>query len=767
MIAFWIIILYNGKNINQVRDRKKDEKMDDIENILDEEAAQLFKTLHGIDANYGKDRFTESLEEEKKQEDERRTLLVDLVNLLSAYLLDVNLSKESKIENETFKRFTETLEQLLEISPKKYTILIRYRGFPNDPDVAEQDDYEVIYGNTMVDAALVSEMIKRLGYRIAHLADKLRRAFKVLSTHDIYSLCLKIPRSSDKQKDRLYDVLRALSRYKTAVETDSSIVFLKGEGKKVSFPLVCNESGLPDENLTLLAVANKLKPQIVKLLVDKVGKSPLKDKYMSVYNAIFSVKKLKGKLVKPPIEVNNVIWLLADQEKEIVTPEKAEVAQFAIKNVGGSPQKAAKVLKSVYGNDYAKIDSKNLGERLQLSSSLLTSVEKTSESLRMKEEILGNMETRLEQVQEQVIDDLFTQKDIDLDDSEKKLGLFGTLHEKLLNTIMFYKHRIDTKKKMREIVHQTTYFNIRDFETLAKDFEISIEEAKALIEMLQGCFEKSGRFIKGAFAQIMPEFSRYERKIFEFLWQYLREYIHQKDRISFLNSLQLLIERMQSPKKAIKVLLTDFYQDVTNIKYSDPKALMLCSLLIRKYNKELIDIEITPEDVLLITEGLDKNMANYTAWKIDKEQNSYFEKIRTIHQKLIKVLESGIEDTPSLSLPFLISLEREAYIFFSLIGGSTARSILLSAVKEYGDPESIIYQGKESQENLGVLLQNLRIAIRGLGRVGMMADLATLDEVKENGNHLAALGKSNRYEKLVNKIIEWIEKSKQQITQRG
>ena len=736
--------------------------MDSIEHTLDDEAALLFKKLRGIDPSYGKDRLAESLEEEKKREDERKTLLVELVHLLSVYLLDVNISRESKIENEMFKRFAETFEQLINVSPKKHSILIRYRGFPNDPNVTEKYDYEVIYGHTMVDSAIVSDMAKRLGNRMAHLADQLSRAFEVFSTHDVYTLYIKIPRGSAKQKDRFYDTLRALSRYKTAVETNSPIV-LKKEGKKRSFPLVCNENGLPDENLTLLAVANNLKSQSVDHLVDKIGKSALKDRYMSIYNAIFSVKKLKGKLVKPPIEINNVIWLLGDQEKEIVTQEKVEVAQFAIKSAGGSPQKAAKVLKSVYGNDYEKIDTKNLGERLQISSDLLHSAEKTLESQRMEKEILGNIETRLDEVREQVFDDLFVQQETDVDASGKKLGVLDTLHKKLLNMATFYKRRIDTKKKMREIVHRAINFNLQDFETLAKDFDISIKDAERLIEMLKECFDEHGRFIRGAFAQVMPEFSRYERKIFEFLWHYLREYIHQKDRTSYLNALQLLLARMHSPKKAIKILLNDFYQDATKINYSDSKALMLCSLLIRKYNIELIDIEITPEDVLKVTAGLDKDAANYAAWKIDKDQNSVFEKIKTVHQNLIKVLDSGGGETPLMPIPFFLSLEREAYIFFSLAGGTTARSILLSAVKEYGDPKSMIYQGQESQNNLVALLQNLRIAIRGLGRVGGLEDLSVLDEVKENQKRLA----DKSYESLVNLLMDCVEKSKQQIIIRG
>jgi hypothetical protein len=80
----------------------------------------------------------------------------------------------------------------------------------------------------------------------------------------------------------------------------------------------------------------------------KIDKSSLKDRYMNIYNTIFSMKKLKGKLVRPPIEVNNVIWLISDHEKEIISQGKSEVARFTIEGVGGFPQMAAKVLKSVY-----------------------------------------------------------------------------------------------------------------------------------------------------------------------------------------------------------------------------------------------------------------------------------------------------------------------------------------------------------------------------------------------------------------------------------
>jgi hypothetical protein len=458
---------------------------------------------------------------------------------------------------------------------------------------------------------------------------------------------------------------------------------------------------------------------------------------------------------------------MSDRENENVSVKKAEVAQFAIKNAGGSPQNAAKVLKCVYGNDYEEVNSTNLDERLHLSSELLVSIEKETENQRMEQEILGNIKPRLGEVRDQVYDDLFSQSKAEQTGSGIKLGVLAELHKKLRNMVVFYKLRTDIKKKMKGVVNSTIQFNLRDFKILAKEFDVSVEEAKNLIELLKECFDDNGRFIKGAFVRILPKFSRYERKIFEFLWRYLREYIHQKDRASYLNSLQLLITKMQNPKKAVKILLSGFCQNPKSISYSDSKALMLCSIIIRKYHKELINIEITPEDVLQVSEGVDSGIANYAAGVIDKDQKNLVEKIGNIRKRLVKAINPDPKEISPLPLPFLFFLERETYIFFSLVGGTTARTIVLSAISDYGDPQSVLYQGKENEKSLGLLLQNLRILVRGLGRIGETEDLTVLDDVRGNLDGLAALSNSDQNQLQVERMLNWIEQSKDQINQRA
>jgi hypothetical protein len=740
--------------------------MAEMEKVLDDEARRLYKLLHGIDESYGQDFLAEGLEKQKEREDEKRTLIIGLAHLLSAYLMDANIAGNPAIENDTFQQVLRTMDRIWKLSGKKLALLIRYRGFPNDPKVSEKDDYEMIYGTTTVDAAVVEDMIKRLGHRVAHFSDQLNRAFKVFSSFEIYSLYLRFPKNIEKQLRRLHDALRAITQYKKAVTEKSPIILDRDKGGTRSYPVILDSDGSPDENLTLLTIANEIKPQITQKLVEKIGASPLKDRYMSIYNAIFAVQKIKGRLVRPPIEINNVVWLMGEHEVEAMSQEQAEVAQFAIKSVGGSPVKAARILKSVYGNDYEKIDSKGLNERLQLSSDLLVSVDKApAKSKEMRKEIIGSIEKRLDQVKEQVFDDLFTQSQADLSGEEPKFGFLGSLHKKVLSVVTFCKRRNDTKKKMRKIVDHDSKLNTTDFQTIAKDFGISVQEAHALIEMLEGCFDDSGHFVKAAFAHIIPEFSRFERKIFEFLWRYMREYVHDKDRIAFLNSLQLLINRMQKPKLIVKILLSDFYQDPEIISYSDSKALMLSSLLVRK-RAEMVDMEITPEDIIKVSEGLDQSIAGYMAWRISKDQDKFFEKIKTIHQTLIETLNPEKKQKASIPAQYLLQLERETYIFLALIGGITARSVILSALKDYSDPSSTIYNSKESERHLNALFGNLRIVIRALARVGEVEDLHLVDDFKNKIHDLADKGKSDQCELLLKRIQLRAEESKMAICQR-
>jgi hypothetical protein len=115
----------------------------------------------------------------------------------------------------------------------------------------------------------------------------------------------------------------------------------------------------------------------------------------------------------------------------------------------------------------------------------------------------------------------------------------------------------------------------------------------------------------------------------------------------------------------------------------------------------------------------------------------------------------------------LIAQEREAYIFLSLVGGNTARSVILSAVKEFGNMESEIYKLRKSQTHLADLLQLLKVAVRGLGRIGKSEDIYLLDHLKATAAELMGLGKAVYHEELIHQILEWIEVSKRSIAKKS
>jgi hypothetical protein len=749
---------------------------------LDDSAQKLFEELGGIEkrkqykAGTTPDRLAESLQEEQRRLDNQRALLIESTHLLSSYFLDARFLKGEDTEKDLFKQFAQNLAKLSELPETSRAILVRLRGFPSDPETAENVDYEILCGNTTVDFDIIPGIIKRLGFRMSHLSDQAQRAFGVLLDQGLYNIYLGMPGRIPAKLQQLRSSLQIISRFGEAAKAGKPIIFDR-KGKQAQLPVVLDEKKKPDPNLTLVAGLNGLKPEAIQALVKKIDawmqqRATAKgaaNHYTSIFNAIYGVKSLSQKLIKPPIEVNSVRWLMADKEQEVFSKEKAEVAKLVMENYGQSPQQTARVLKSVYGNDFDRINSQHLGQRLHLSSNLLTTIGEKPQNQDVKNEVMDNIKTRLELVRDEVYEDLQVgpAEGDESEEARESASLFGRLHAHLHKMVTFFKRRSSTRKKIKTIVYRAINFDAQDYDTLAKDFDISVEDAKDLIEMLRECFNEEGRFIRGAFARIIPAFAQYERKIFEFLWHYLKEAIHQQDRIAFLNSLQVLTARMQQPKRAFRILLADFCRDPERVGFSDSKALMLSILIIRKYNKELIDIEITPEDVLLVKEGLDEEVAKYASWKIDQDQEKFFEKIQTIHTTLKEVLDEKDPQAHPLPLRYLMGLEREAYIFLTLIGGNTSRSVITSAMQEYGNPQSEIYRMRNSVTFMPSLMQNLRVVIRGLGRVGSSSDLAALNEMRTNSDAFVSLGKGPKHKDAINNIMQWVEKSRDSILHKG
>jgi hypothetical protein len=740
--------------------------MDNKDIYLDDAAKQLFSEIEGIeDHKMGRsaaEMMAESLAEERKQQDVWRILLCEIVQHIAHYFQRADLKRFQSEEHQIFDQLADTLTKLSQLPRHAGRILVRYRGLSGDQDIPERVDYEILFGNMVVDLDMVPTIIKRHGHLLSHLMSQLLDAFQIFAMRGINNLNLTVPKNDPDSLARLHRSLLILGQLYNTPGNPREIVVENGDAKVV--PIVDDEQGNISTNLTLVAGVNELSAKTMNNLVAKVDAWMKKKdeseegcQFTSVYNAIFGLPKIRAQLVAPPMEINNLDWLMREESEQHFSREKAKVARI-IASVENSPEKVAKVIKSVYGDDYQKINSHHLQERLGLSSTLLQAIDNKPKSEDARQEVLTNLQKRLDTVRDDVFDNLYISRNED-----GKVGghgvILGAVHRQLFKMISFFKGRSATRKKMTSMVHGAILFEDQDYKILAQDFGIRVEEASQLVDALQKCFNDAGRFLKSAFVDGLPRFTRYEKKIFEFLWSHLKDVIVAEDRSAFLNALQTLTARMNQPKRAFKILLEDFLKDPDNIQFSDAKALMLANLIIREYDKSLADIDITPEDILFDANKLDKEVARYAAWRMDRDQEAFFDKVRTIHQGLCEALEFGRTRRHGLIVKDLLSLEREIYIFLSMLETVVGRSVLRSAVNEYGSPESDLYFLKESDRFMSHLLQNLRIAIRGLANICTMESIPVLEAVKTREEVFQRLKKSKAHRDQSRLISEWVDEA--------
>ena len=743
--------------------------MGDKEISLDADAQSLFEQFGGMESwkeslNSGgsADRLADSLQAEQKRLDTVRILLIQMAYLISRYLRDGAFAGKAQDETRVFQKLSAVLAKLGNAAGHLGCAFIRFRGAPSNPDMPEKYDYELLIGNTGVDSHMAPRVARRNGPKMANLPDRLLDAFTVFSDYGVNNIFIEIPDNPTQHLPSLQLCLKILTGFRQSRKSGAPIkVDLDGQVRNLA--VINDESMLPDPNLTLLAGLNRIKPRSMELLVEKVGqwlrlqeKKSTANKFAGVYNAALEFPKLQARLKKPMVEMNNVKWLISENKEDAVTLEKAYVAQLALEMAGSTPQRVAKMIKSVYGDDYASINKTRLGERLHLSSDLLSAAADRSEKAKLNKEVLGNLNQRLEQVKDHVIDEVYVSED---SGDGGKQAPSGAVHSKVYKMVEFYKGRSTTRKKMVGMVNGPIEFKPRDYAILAKDFRISNDDAVDLVEKLKGCFSQGGRFNKRGFHAAFEHFKQYEQKIFGFLWHHMKDVILPEDRVLFLNALQELTSHMKQPKRAFKILLEDICWDPKMVQFSDNKAVMLANLIVHRPDKSLADYEITPEDIVLNSQNLDRMVVQYAAWRIDRDRELFFTKVTTIHSKLSEALCLGETSQQHIPASVLLNLERELYIFLSMVVCDTGKAILRSAVNEYGDPNAEIYHHKESDQFMGGLMQNLRVSLRGLGTVGGMGDVASLEAVKQHNEDFQRLKNDRQFRAQARLVTEWADEA--------
>ncbi len=618
----------------------------------------------------------------------------------------------------------ELLDRLDCMAEHDGAILIRHRGRPGDryEENRVREDFVIFFGALTLDLAGVEAMGIRAGGG-SQMADSFRRAARALADAGIVSL-----RASTRVSDP--HVGRAME---AALEALSGYLFQRSRQSPEA-----REKAATDPNLLLLAAVNGQKSSAIQALAVQVGSmmrqassQALLCQYASVYEAIFAFEKLRKTLVRPPLEVNNVRWLISPDASVHPTRQQADLARLAAQCWGRDSQKTARVLDGLWGSGFAYQGALEAADRIGLASELLEQIEANpeagcggdlafhSESLML--DVYGSVESRLERVSDKVLEKLaFSEDTIGAtgDDGEFSRPADGTL----ATLTGFFKQRAATKAKVKALMHHAEKFDETDFTTIARDFAITIQDAGELVSLIEGCFNKEGRFVRSWFTESIPAFRKHEKKVFEFLWYYLKNHIRREDRIALLNSLKRLADTMGERRHALSVLFEDLIRDPDRVMFSDRNALMLMNVLLRTFNQEMDeDIESTPEDVLDVRAGLDPEAAAFLAGLLAGERERFYRKVRTVHRELKAPAES--REHPLEHLAFL---ERETYILLSLAGGRTARTVLISALTEYADPVSPVFRGPEAETRLPLLLTMLQVLVRGLFRAKDPGDLYLL-----------------------------------------
>lgn len=407
------------------------------------------------------------------------------------------------------------------------------------------------------------------------------------------------------------------------------------------------------------------------------------------------------------------------------------------------------------------------GNRLELITHLLKHVKKNAFDHNAANEILKRIQARMDLRPREVRNPYVSRDEALRRGSGGNGDPAGRSPEDLLKIIADSEPR-SGKIEIRHIrLNPDKDFTDTDFAAIAEYFEISTLEAQEIIQLFQNCFDSRGSFLKTAFEKNVPRFARHEKKIFEILWEFLKETSRRSNRLPFLNSLQFLVAETQQPIQVIKVLLADFTRHPESVYYPDRNAVMLLNQLLRAYNKEsIVDIESTPEEVLRVKGGLQKNVVNYVVWKVDEDQKAFPDKIAAIRKRLFEAMEPDPSEAQLLPARFLLALEREIHIFLALIGGRTAVEVMRSALKVYGNPASPVYHLKKSPSQKEPLLLHLAALIRGFGRLGCSADMSLLDDIKLGQDQFARWHAHTRYQTLVRRVMGLIDESRAAISTR-
>ena len=416
-------------------------------------------------------------------------------------------------------------------------------------------------------------------------------------------------------------------------------------------------------------------------------------------------------------------------------------------------------------NDYEEMAAKTLSKQLRTYCLILGALEGKAVFDEMLALLVKLLQAGIYKVDGQALDAVTVKRDSVRVDIEDKSTLIGSVNPELLATLSLGKESRETERQLLAIDRLVRLRSDENLTAVSRCFKIPVPDVQQIIRTTETLFDAQGNFIRKIFEPLLDELASYGNHAFQLLWCHFKVLKGRANRVAFINALQHLVSRINRPKHALRFLLADFCRQPETVEPSDRNAIMLANILLRTYNKELdVDIEMTPEEVLNVRNGIDREVVRYGRFRIDSLDYRFSSKIQSIHEKLTGQMNDPAAGQQKPSIRHLLFLEREILIFLALLSGTTAHRILVAALIEYGDPHKGIYQNDRAVAYLPVLLQHLKIIVRGVGRVGTHDDVSRLRQISQQELALSAINETPENRRAVARTMEWIQNAIRGIT---
>lgn len=247
-------------------------------------------------------------------EEPGQILLVELLNQLGLFFKHTPGAKGARATAVIFDQIVQRLRTIEKLPGNSGGLI--FRRIAGREGIAEdKPDYRILCGSIVFEG---SEIIHRLGKNRnsnRHLINALDLAFSCFVEQGIFSLYIEFPGDVPERIDQVRLALNIVARFHYAVENNASITF-RYFGRAMAIPLIKDQQGRPDANLTLVAGLNGLTATNMRELMKQAeafsqlsGKKTTAASNFSSYNLIFDVRSLKTQLIRPLVEVNNLPWM--------------------------------------------------------------------------------------------------------------------------------------------------------------------------------------------------------------------------------------------------------------------------------------------------------------------------------------------------------------------------------------------------------------------------------------------------------------------------